>query len=88
MTLRKCLQQVDGALVSGQVSHRGCEDSMADQVIDRLVSSLASGLMGTDEFIEAVEGQARVMRPANAGAAATSLPVATVPTAEQRAPQS
>jgi hypothetical protein len=39
---------------------------MADQVIDRLVSSLASGLMGKDEFIDAVEGQARVMKPANA----------------------
>jgi len=44
---------------------------MADRVIDRLVSSLASGLMGKDEFIQAVEGQASGMRSANAEVAAT-----------------
>jgi hypothetical protein len=41
---------------------------MADRVIDRLVSSLASGLMGKDEFIQAVEGQASAMRSASAEA--------------------
>jgi len=30
---------------------------MADQIIDRLVSSLAAGLMGPDEFIDAVQHQ-------------------------------
>lgn len=44
---------------------------MADQVIDRLVSTLASGLMGKDEFIQAVEGQASAMRSASAEVAPT-----------------
>ena len=30
---------------------------MADRIIDRLVSSLAAGLLATDEFIDAVENQ-------------------------------
>jgi hypothetical protein len=37
---------------------------MADKIIDRLVSSLAAGLMGTDEFIDAVESQVLTIRPA------------------------
>ena len=35
---------------------------MADQVIDRLVSSLAAGLIGTDEFIDAVQSQVGTTR--------------------------
>ena len=37
---------------------------MADQIIDRLVSSLAAGLIGTDEFIDAVESQVGTITPA------------------------
>jgi len=37
---------------------------MADRIIDRLVSSLAAGLMGTDEFIDAVESQVGAITPA------------------------
>jgi hypothetical protein len=56
---------------------------MANQVIDRLVSSLASGLMGADEFMDAVEGQARVIRSANTQATTS----ATGTTAGRCAPQ-
>jgi len=38
--------------------------AMADRIIDRLVSSLAAGLMGTDEFIDAVESQVGAITPA------------------------
>jgi hypothetical protein len=50
---------------------------MADRVIDRLVSSLASGLMGKDEFIQAVEGQASAMMSTSAEAAAAPHSVRT-----------
>jgi len=43
---------------------------MTVRVIDHLVSSLASGLMGKDEFIEAVEGQASAMRSVSVEAVA------------------
>ncbi len=33
---------------------------MADHVIDRLVSSLAAGLLGTEEFLDAVQRQVAV----------------------------
>ncbi len=36
---------------------------MADQIIDRLVRSLAAGLLGTDEFIDAVESQVGAIAP-------------------------
>lgn len=35
---------------------------MADNVIDRLVSSLAAGLMDTEEFIDAIESRVGMMR--------------------------
>lgn len=55
---------------------------MADRVIDRLVSSLASGLMGKDEFIQAVEGQASVMKSVSAEKTATLDAPTSVQTAE------
>jgi hypothetical protein len=36
---------------------------MADRIIDRLVSSLAVGTIGTQEFIQAVEYQASAIKP-------------------------
>jgi hypothetical protein len=38
---------------------------MADHVIDRLVSSLAAGRMGTEEFIQAIEGQVGAIMPSS-----------------------
>jgi hypothetical protein len=48
---------------------------MAEQIIDRLVSSLAAGLIGTEEFISAIEDHVGTMqsspdKPAQAGSGA------------------
>jgi hypothetical protein len=45
---------------------------MADNVIDRLVSSLAAGHMDTEEFIDAIESRVGMMRSTTDGSTGDS----------------